>query len=139
MISVTRVAASLQVVTGRYGACDECGEGVLEFAGGVCATLAAGWVDVEDPVPLEICGTEGHAVIVKNDLFFKSKKVEGADGMDPWRKMPKNLPLPLHQFIDAVAGKPNQPLVTPREAAARVSVMEAAYKAAKSQTWAKPS
>ena len=123
---VEAITADVRVVTGRYGDCDEAGEALIRFKNGVIGTLAAGWVDVEDPVPLEICGTEGHAVIVRNDLFFKSKKVEGADGMDPWRKMPKNLPLPLHQFIDAVAGKPDQPLVTPREAAARVSVMEAA-------------
>ncbi len=40
--------------------------------------------------------------------------------------------------MDAVAGDKNQPLVTPREAAARVSVMEAMYKAARERKWEKP-
>lgn len=135
---VEAVTADVKVVTKRYGDCDEMGEALLRFKNGVVGTLAAGWVDVENPIPLEICGTEGHAVVVKNDLYFRSKKVENADGVDPWRKLPKNLPLPLHQFVDAVAGKSGQPLVTPAEAAARVSVMEAAYQAARSKTWVKP-
>jgi 1,5-anhydro-D-fructose reductase (1,5-anhydro-D-mannitol-forming) len=135
---VDSITADIKVVLGNYGDCDETGEALIKFKNGVTGSLAAGWVDVDNPVPLEICGTEGHAVIVKNDLYFKSKKVEGADGGDPWRKLPKKLPLPLHQFVDAVAGKEGQPLVTPREAAARVAVMEAAYKAARTQTWAKP-
>jgi 1,5-anhydro-D-fructose reductase (1,5-anhydro-D-mannitol-forming) len=135
---VEAITADVKVVTGRYGDCDESGEALIKFKNGVTGTLAAGWVDVLDPVTLQISGTEGHAYISGKDLYFKSKKVEGADGMDPWRKLPKNLPLPMHQFVDAVAGKPGQPLVTPREAAARVAVMEAAYKAARTRTWASP-
>jgi 1,5-anhydro-D-fructose reductase (1,5-anhydro-D-mannitol-forming) len=135
---VEAVTADIKVVLGNYGDCDETGEALLRFKSGITGTLAAGWVDVENPIPLEICGTEGHAVVVKNDLYFKSRKVEGADGVDPWRKLPKKLPPPMYQFVDAVAGKAGQPLVKPREAAARVAVMEAAYQAAKSGTWAKP-
>ena len=41
-------------------------------------------------------------------------------------------------FVDTVAGKQGLPLVTPREAAARVSVMEAMYRGAKKRTWVKP-
>jgi predicted dehydrogenase len=44
----------------------------------------------------------------------------------------------MDQFIDAVAGKPAPNLVTPREAAARVSVMEAAYQGARQADWIKP-
>lgn len=135
---VDAITADVKVVTGRYGDCDESGEALIKFKSGVTATLAAGWVDVMDPVTLQISGTEGHAVIFGKDLYFKSKKIEGADGGDPWRKLPKSSALPMHQFVDAVAGKSGQPLVTPREAAARVAVMEAAYKAAKSQTWVRP-
>ena len=39
------------------------------------------------------------------------------------------------QFMQAVAGARNQPLVTPREAAARVAVMEAMYKGSKERKW----
>jgi predicted dehydrogenase len=41
----------------------------------------------------------------------------------------------MHQFIDAVAGAKEMPLVNPMEAAARVTVMEAMYKAAREHAW----
>jgi predicted dehydrogenase len=135
---VAAVTADIKVVTGRYGDCDESGEALLEFKNGVVATLAAGWVDVDNPVPLLISGTEGHAAIIRDQLFFKSKKVEGADGRTPWTDLPAALPAPLEQFLGAVAGKPDLPLVTPSEAAARVSVMEAAYRAARGRAWVEP-
>jgi predicted dehydrogenase len=47
------------------------------------------------------------------------------------------LPEPLDQFLDAVAGKSVTPLVKAREAAARVSVMEAAYQSALHGGWVK--
>lgn len=129
----------MRVITGRYGECDETGEALMRFKNGVLGTLAAGWVDVENPVSLLISGTEGHATVLNDRLMFKSSKVEGADGRRPWTALPAALPLPMHQFVDAVAGKAGQPLVTPREAAARVSVMEAAYKGAKDHSWQQPS
>lgn len=129
--------ADIRIVTGRYADCDETGEALLKFKNGVIGTLAAGWVDVDNPVTLLISGTNGHAVIVNNELYFKSDKVQGADGRKPWKELPPSPPLPLHQFVNAVAGQKDMPLVTPKEAAARVSVMEAAYKSAKTGTWEK--
>ena len=135
---VESVTAEVKIVTGRYGECDETGEALMRFKSGVLGTLAAGWVDVDNPVSLLISGTEGHATVLNDRLFFRSTKVDGADGRRPWTELPAAPPLPMHQFVDAVAGKPGQPLVTPREAAARVSVMEAAYKAAKDHSWQQP-
>ena len=135
---VEAITAEVRVVTGRYGDCDETGEALMRFKSGVLGTLAAGWVDVDNPVSLLISGTEGHATVLNDRLFFKCAKVEGADGRRPWTELPKAPPAPMHQFVDAVAGKAGQPLVTPREAAARVSVMEAAYKAAKDHSWQAP-
>lgn len=86
---------------------------------------------------LLISGTEAHAVVVNNQLFYRCKQVPGADGKTPFTKLPSNPPLPLNQFMDAVEGAKDQPLVTPREAAARVTVMEAMYKAASERTWVK--
>jgi hypothetical protein len=40
--------------------------------------------------------------------------------------------------VDAVGGKTGLPLVTPREAAARVSVMEALYEGSRKLKWVKP-
>jgi predicted dehydrogenase len=135
---VTSVAADIKVVTGRYGDCDETGEALLEFKNGVIGTLAAGWVDVDNPVSLLISGTEGHATIVKDRLYFASKKVAGADGREPWLDLPPSQPAPMDQFVDAVAGRKGLPLVTPSEAAARVSVMAAAYKSARAKAWVEP-
>ncbi len=135
---VQAVTADIKVVAGNYGDCDESGEALLKFKNGITGTLAAGWVDVDNPIPLLISGTEGHAFLNNRDLYFKSKHVPGADGSSPWTELPAKLPLPLAQFIDAVAGKPGGALVTPREAAARVSVMEAAYKAARARAWVEP-
>ncbi len=135
---VDSVAADIKVVTGHYGDCDESGEALLKFKNGITGTLGAGWVDVADPVTLMISGTEGHAYMDRGNLFFTSKNVEGANGKEPWTKLPDRLPDPMNQFVDAVAGKPAPNLVTPREAAERVSVMEAAYRSAKQAAWVKP-
>jgi predicted dehydrogenase len=132
---IESVAADIKVVTGRYGECDESGEALMKFKGGITGTLAAGWVDVADPVTLMISGTDGHAVIVNNELFFKSNKVDGADGKKPWTDLPAGKPAPLHMFVDAIAGTKEVALVTPREAAARVTVMEAMYKASRERKW----
>ncbi len=134
---VESVAADIKVVTGKYGDCDESGQALLKFKNGVSATLAAGWVDVANPVSLMISGIEGHASVINGAVYFKSAKVEGATGKEPWQKLPAAQATPLDQFIDAICGKPAA-LVTAREAAARVGVMEAAYQASRSQAWVKP-
>ena len=135
---VDSVTADIKVVTQRYGDCDESGEALIRFKNGVIGTLAAGWVDVDDPVQLLISGTEAHAVIVNGRLYYKNKKLSDADGKEPYTRLPSARPAPLDQFVNAVAGQKDQPLVKPREAAARVSVMEAVYKAARGRKWAKP-
>lgn len=132
---VEAVTADVRSITGRYGDCDETGEGLIQFKNGVIGTLAAGWVDIEDPVQLLISGTEGHAVIVDNLLYYRSKQVPGTDSKDPYTKLSPALPLPMNQFVDAVAGAKGESMVTPREAAARVAVMEAMYKGARERKW----
>lgn len=135
---VERVAADINVVTGRYGDCDESGEGLMKFKSGVVGTLAAGWVDVANPVRLLISGTEGHAHMNDGQLYFKSAKVEGADGKTPWTDLPAAWPHAFELFLDAVVGKPGVPLVGAREAAVRSAVMEAFYQAAKERCWVQP-
>jgi predicted dehydrogenase len=124
------VTAETRVVTGRYGDCDEAGDALLCFRNGTLGTLAASWVDVWDPVTLQISGTEANAAIVKGDLLFRCATVRGADGVQPWADLPKAPAAPLQQFVNAVAGQAGMPLVPVREAAARVAVMEAAYRSA---------
>jgi predicted dehydrogenase len=135
---VEAATADIKVVTGRYDDCDESGEGLIRFANGITGTLAAGWVDVADPVQLLISGTEAHALILNDRLYYRNKKVEGADGLEPFTKLPKAPQPPIYQFVNAVAGQKDQPLVSPREAAARVSVMQAMYEGSSQRAWLKP-
>ena len=137
MGDVNSVTASIHVATGRYGDCDEFGEGLLEFQNGVVGSLAAGWVDVAHPVSLILSGTEGHAHVVDSKLYFKSSRVAGAEGKEPWEKLPEAWPHAFELFLDALGGK-NVPLVSPREAAVRSAVMEAFYQGARTQSWVAP-
>ena len=134
---IESATADIRIVTDRYPGCDETGEALLKFQNGVIGTLAAGWVDVDNPVSLLISGTEGHAAIIKGQLYFKSSKVPGADGQEPWKDLPAAGIKPIEQFFDALEGKLHDNLVKPAEAAARVAVMEAAYQGAAAQTWVK--
>lgn len=135
---VERVTASIQVATGRYGDCDEFGEGLLEFSNGVVGSLAAGWVDVAHPVNLIISGTDAHAYVANGEVFFKSEHIEGADGLTPWTDLPEAWPHAFELFLDALVGKPDVPLVGASEAAVRSSVMEALYAGAASKQWVVP-
>ncbi|MBM3847470.1 MAG: Gfo/Idh/MocA family oxidoreductase [Verrucomicrobia bacterium] len=132
---VESVTGTIKVVTGRYGDCDESGEAMLRFKSGIVGTLAAGWVDVDDPVQLLISGTEAHATVIQGKLYYRSKHVAGADGKAPFTALPQAHPAPLHQWVDSVGGKVSSSLVTPQEAAARVRVMDAVYRAAKRNSW----
>lgn len=132
---IEAVTADIHPVTHRYGDCDETGVALIRFKNNIIGTLAAGWVDLEDPMKLLISGTQGHAMILNDQLFFRSDKVSGSDSGKPWTDLPPAPPQPMDQFLDAVAGEKGEPLVTPQEAAARVTVMEAMYKAARKREW----
>ena len=132
---VARVTATLDTAVANYGATDEFGEGILVFKNGVVGTLAAGWVDVQNPVTALVSGTEGHAYVCEGQLYFKSSHVEGADGKTPWRDLPAEWPHAFELFLDAVNGGATEKLVTPQEAAARSTVMEALYQGAQTRSW----
>ena len=136
---IDSVAAEIHPVTGRYGDCDETGEALIRFNNGIIGTLAAGWVDIEDPVKLLISGTEGQAFIVNDQLFYRSQKIAGSDSHKPWTDLPKSPHQPMDQFLNAITGSKDEPLVTPREAAARVAAMQAMYEAAREHKWVRVS
>jgi predicted dehydrogenase len=132
---IESVAAEMKTITKRYGDVDETGESLMKFKNGIIGTLAAGWVDVANPVSFMISGTEGHATIFHGQLYFKSNKVADADGEKPWTKLPEWGRSPVDMFLDSALGKTGLPLVTPKEAASRVCAMEAMYLAAKEKKW----
>ena len=86
-------------------------KGCSSFARGALGMLAAGWVDVANPVTLVLSGTEGHAAVVNGELFFQSKHVAGADGKPPWTELPDPWPHAFDLFLDAVTGRAGLPLV----------------------------
>ncbi len=135
MGGVRRVTAVVDVAVGNYGETDEFGEGLMLFENGVVGSIAAGWVDVQHPISLVLSGTEGHAYVRNGELFFKSSHVDGADGEQPWTDLPEAWPHAFDLFLDAAVGKRHAPLVTPAEAAARSTVMEAFYQAARAGSW----
>lgn len=135
---VERATAEIGVATGRYGDCDEYGEGLIKFNNGAAGSLAAGWVDVANPITLELSGTQGHAHVVNGQLFFQSELVAGADGKTPWTDLAEPWPHAFDLFLDAVIGKQEIPLVGAREAAYRSAVMEALYRGARERTWVAP-
>jgi predicted dehydrogenase len=137
MGEVASVTADIKIVTNHYANCDESGEALLKFQNGTTGTLAAGWVDIDNPVTLQISGTHGFASIINGQLYFRSEKVKGAEGNKPWRDLPSSPPPPILQFFGALAGKTTDTLVKPQEAAARVATMEAAYKGARTGSWVK--
>jgi len=136
--NVKQVTAAVSSGTARYPGCDETGEGLLLFDNGAIGVLSAAWDDVANPVTLEICGTEGHATVVNNQLFYQSQHVDGADGKKPWTQLPPGQAHPLDLFLDAVAGQKEVPLVTAGQAAYRSAVMEALYQGARQQQWTTP-
>jgi predicted dehydrogenase len=136
---VDSVTASLDAGTNRYDGCDETGEALLRFKSGTLATLAAAWDDLANPASLVISGTEAHAAVLNDKLFYTCKRVAGADGKSPWTDLPEALPHAFQLFLDAVAGDRGAPLVTPAEAAYRSAVMHAIYDGAARHAWVTPS
>jgi predicted dehydrogenase len=134
---VSNATASIKVVTGRYGDCDETGEGLLNFENGVVGSIAAGWVDVAHPISLILSGTEGHAYTANGKLYFQSASVAGADGVEPWESLPEAWPHAFELFLDALNGV-DVPLVSAREAAERSAVMEALYEGNRTGGWVAP-
>jgi predicted dehydrogenase len=134
---VESVCAEVRVVTGRYGECDDTGTALLRMRDGLLATVMAGWADVADPVALQIAGTEGHAVVFRDQLLFESRRVPDSSLSAPVRRLPPGRRHPLEQWLDALGGGPREGLVTAAEAAERVAAMEAAYTSARSGGWIK--
>ena len=132
---IESVTADIHPVTHRYGDCDETGEALIRFKNGVIGTLAAGWVDIENPVELLISGTKGHATIINGQLYYRSENRDGSDTKKAWTDLPPDPKPPLQQFLDSVAGSKDEPLVKPAEAAMRVAVMEAMYEGAHKHKW----
>ena len=108
---VELATGDLSTAATKYGETDDCGEALLKFKNGATGVAAAGWVCPFNTLRLEVVGTEGYAMYVadgsRDQLFFESRKVPGSSMKAPVpdNKMPKGLPSPLEQFLNAVTGQ----------------------------------
>lgn len=131
-----KVIANTNVFQARYGEnCEEYGEGTMIYKDGMIATIAAGWVDCLNPVVCEICGTQGHAVLFNDKLYFQSELVDGADGQTPWTELPEAMPHAFELFLDAFLDGKDVPLVNVNDAADRNVVMSGFYRSLSSGKW----
>jgi predicted dehydrogenase len=137
---VESVTGDVRVVAHVYGDTDDCGEAMLRFHSGATGVIAAAWVSPLNPIQLEVAGTKGHAMLIRDQLYFQSQNVPGSDLGKPVPddQLPPALPSPVDMFLRAARGEKVSGAVTAKEAAARVSVMEAIYEAAKKHEWVKP-
>ena len=140
MGDVTAVTADIRVATGRYGDCDEYGEGLLRFANGATGSIAAGWVDVANPATFLVSGTQGLAHVSNGKLYVHCADLPGADGKTPWQDLPAPQPHAFDQFLEALAAAdPSAPgLISAREAAYGSAVMAALYTGARESRWVEP-
>ena len=136
MGQVDEVTGTVDIVTNHYEGCDESGEAMLRFKNGAVGSIAAGWVDVAHPFRLQISGTEGHALVLGDDLYFQSEHVEGSSLENIWTDLPDLQPHAFELFLDAISGKDVE-LISADECAYQNTVMEAIYKAHETKTWVK--
>ena len=124
-------------VLGSTSFCDETGEGLLRFKNGAIGTLAAAWDDVANPVSLLVSGTEAHAAVINGKVYFKCDKL-GIKDDQPYTQLPPTIPAGFDAWVNAVAGIPDQKLITVGEAAYRSAVMEAMYEGHRKNKWVAP-
>lgn len=122
---------------GSASFCDETGEGLMRFKNAAIGTLAAAWDDVANPVSLLVSGTEAHAAIINGKLYFKCDKL-GIKDDQPYTQLPPAIPAGFDAWVNAVAGIPEQKLVSAGEAAYRSAVMEAMYEGSRKNKWVVP-
>ncbi|MEZ4631373.1 MAG: Gfo/Idh/MocA family oxidoreductase [Deinococcales bacterium] len=133
---VAKVVGHVDTAINRYS-CDEYGEALIQFDNGVLASLAAGWVDLANPVSFMLSGTEGHAYVMGRDkLFIKCPKLTGTEEEVLWQDLPQELPHAFELFFDALV-KPSTkvPLISVGEAAYSSAVMERIYQSVEVGGW----
>lgn len=99
---------------------------VIEFANGAIGVSETGFVSQNYPYVIEVSGTEGAAMIVGDDVSYCCK--ETADKWVKAETLPDAVPLPIHQWINAVADGTAAPFGT-KDAIGLSKLMEGAYRA----------
>ena len=101
---------------------------LIEFENSAIGVSETGFVSEANPYTLEISGTDG-AVMIHGDSVQWGGKATGGKWED--LPLPDAIPLPIHQWIDAVVDGTPAPS-TIEEAVMLTRLMDGAYKAAES-------
>lgn len=94
-----RVAAIFNATCAPQG--EDNAVAVIEFEGGAIGVLETGFVTPFSRSPIEIQGTEGSLTIQGGKVSIRSNKLTEA-GTVTVERLPKDMPQPLRQWIDAV-------------------------------------
>ena len=81
---VESVTADIRSSPAATATATRCGEALIRFKNGVMGTLAAGWVDVANPLSLEITGTEGHAADLAGQALLQVRQGCRGRRQKPW-------------------------------------------------------
>lgn len=96
----------------------------IEFKNGAIGVSESGFVSSNDPFMLELSGLEGCAIIMDNEVSYRTNSTD-----NKWVKvedLPDELPRPIHYWIDAVVNDTQAPYGL-KEAIGLSKLMEGAY------------
>lgn len=130
--NIESVTASVGRVPGAQGTLDHFGEGMLRYASGMLATIAASGVNAPSPLTMEVHGTAGVVLVEGGRLRAHGLALD--DEPTTRAATPKDA---LDLFLDAVNGDQHAAgrLIDPVTAAQSVVLVDTMYRAARSRTW----
>ena len=105
---------------------------VIEFENGAIGVVETGFVTPFSASPIDIQGTEGSLCIMGGKVSIKSKKLP-VEGTVTYDRLPKDMPPPLRQWIDAV-DKGADIFMDMNKAIALTELLENEYKSDKTGT-----
>ncbi|MEG1426859.1 MAG: Gfo/Idh/MocA family oxidoreductase [Oscillospiraceae bacterium] len=116
------IVSTFTSVTGK--AVEDNAVSVITFKNGAIGVSETGFVSEDNPYTLELSGTQGALMIHGDEVRYCS-----TDTDHKWvtaETLPQEMPLPVHQWIDAVADGTPAPFGT-KEAYSLTQFMEGAY------------
>ncbi|MDO4460465.1 MAG: Gfo/Idh/MocA family oxidoreductase [Clostridia bacterium] len=125
------VSSAFTTVTGKP--VEDNSVSVLSYANGAIGVSETGFVSKNNPMTLEVSGTEGAVMVHGTSVTYCC-----ADTDNKWvdAEVPENEKLPIYQWIDAVCDGTEAPFGT-ADAVALTKIMDAAYRSAESGAKAK--
>jgi predicted dehydrogenase len=92
--TLERGTARIGAATGRYADCDEYGEGLIAFSGGLTGSIAAGWADPSSRVSIEIAGRAATPPSSTTTSSSRAPQSPGPMASAPGRRCRRGCPMP---------------------------------------------